>query len=126
MDKARATGHSPGFADVAIAAPAGSHNLTVLTRNLRHFVPLVIPATDPFERLPRPSGLLYDAASEHRTKAVFPLAWAVRLFRRKPQPGAHDWTLRKVNEMGGADGRRRRASIARLENAFLPVRLAGD
>ena len=52
MDKARATGHSPGFADVAIAATAGSHSLTVLTRNLRHFVPLGIPATDPFARLP--------------------------------------------------------------------------
>ena len=52
MDKARAAGHSPGFADVAIAATAGSHGLTVLTRNLRHFAPLGIPANDPFERLP--------------------------------------------------------------------------
>ena len=52
MDKARATGRSPGFADLAIAATADSRNLTVLTRNLRHFVPLEIPATDPFESLP--------------------------------------------------------------------------
>ncbi len=52
MDQARATGNSPGFADVAIAATAGSRGLTVLTRNLRHFVPLGVPATDPFERLP--------------------------------------------------------------------------
>ena len=52
MDKARATGQSPGFADLAIAATAGSRNLTVLTRNLRHFVPLNISAIDPFEALP--------------------------------------------------------------------------
>ena len=52
MDKARTTGHSPGFADVAIAATAGNHGLTVLTLNLRHFGPLGIPANDPFERLP--------------------------------------------------------------------------
>jgi len=52
MDKARTTGHSPGFADLAIAATAGSRHLTVLTRNLRHFRPLDIPAADPFDRLP--------------------------------------------------------------------------
>ncbi len=52
MDKARATGQSPGFADLAIAATAVSRNLTVLTRNLRHFAPLDIPAVDPFEALP--------------------------------------------------------------------------
>ena len=52
MDKARATGQSPGFADLAIAATAGSRNLTALTRNLRHFAPLQMPATDPFESLP--------------------------------------------------------------------------
>ena len=65
MDKARATGHSPGFADVAIAATAGSPS-PVETR----------PSCD--ARSPR------------------------------------------------ADGRRRWANIARVENAFLPVRLAGD
>ena len=48
MDKARAMGLSPGFADLAIAATAESRNLTVLTRNLRHFAPLDIGAIDPF------------------------------------------------------------------------------
>lgn len=52
MDRARATGQSPGFADLAIAATARSRNLTVLTRNLRHFTPLDIGAVDPFEALP--------------------------------------------------------------------------
>ena len=52
MDKARATGRSPGFADLAIAATAGSRNLTVLTRNLRHFAPLDIRAINPFGALP--------------------------------------------------------------------------
>ena len=52
MDEARATGHSPGFADLAIAATAGSRDLTVLTRNLRHFAPLDVRAINPFESLP--------------------------------------------------------------------------
>ena len=52
MDRARATGQAPGFADLAIAATAGVRNLTVLTRNVRHFVPLDIPAINPFELLP--------------------------------------------------------------------------
>ena len=52
MDRARATGQAPGFADLAIAATAGVHDLTVLTRNLRHFAPLGIPAHDPFRSLP--------------------------------------------------------------------------
>ena len=52
MDKARATGRSPGFADLAIAATAGSRNLKVLTRNLRHFTPLDVRAVNPFEALP--------------------------------------------------------------------------
>ncbi len=51
-DRARASGHAPGFADIAIAATAASRNLTILTRNLRHFLPLGVPALDPFERLP--------------------------------------------------------------------------
>ena len=53
MDRARATGHSPGFADLAIAATAGVHGLTVLTRNVRHFAPLDIATHDPFVSLPR-------------------------------------------------------------------------
>ena len=52
MDRARATGQAPGFADLAIAATAGAHDLTVLTRNVRHFAPLDIPSFDPFESLP--------------------------------------------------------------------------
>lgn len=52
MDKAREAGHSPGFADVAIAATAESQGLTVLTRNLRHFAPIGIAAIDPFQTLP--------------------------------------------------------------------------
>ena len=51
-DKARVAGHSPGFADVAIAATAGRHGMTILTRNLRHLTPLGIPAIDPFKTLP--------------------------------------------------------------------------
>ena len=52
LDEARA--HQPGFEDIAIAATASVHRLTVLTRNLRHFEPLGIPVIDPFERLPSP------------------------------------------------------------------------
>ena len=51
-DKARAAGHLPDSADVAIAATAGHHGMTTLTRNLRPFTPLDIPAIDPFETLP--------------------------------------------------------------------------
>jgi toxin FitB len=51
-DLARAHGHSPGFADIAIAATARQHNLTILTRNERHFIPLEVRAVDPFRRLP--------------------------------------------------------------------------
>lgn len=52
MDRARAAGQAPGFAELAIAATAGVHDLTVLTRNVRHFAPLDIPAFNPFESLP--------------------------------------------------------------------------
>lgn len=51
-DRARGQGHAPGFADVVIAATAHLHGLTILTRNLRHFVPLDVPTHDPFARLP--------------------------------------------------------------------------
>ena len=53
-DHARAAGHNPGFADIAIAAIAVNHHLVVLTRNLRHFTPLDIPVHDPFDILPQP------------------------------------------------------------------------
>ncbi len=52
MDRACATGHSPGFADIAIAATASSRGLTVLTRNLRHFEPLDVRSINPFDSLP--------------------------------------------------------------------------
>ncbi|MBF6567986.1 MAG: type II toxin-antitoxin system VapC family toxin [Candidatus Binataceae bacterium] len=51
-DRARSKGHAPGFADVAIAATASAHSLIVLTRNMRHFLPLEIPVHNPFETLP--------------------------------------------------------------------------
>ena len=55
-DRARAAGQAPGFADVAIAATATNRNLIILTRNLRHFRPLQIPALDPFKALPHSPG----------------------------------------------------------------------
>lgn len=50
LDRARA--HRPGFEDIAIAATAQAHGLTVLTRNLRHFAPLGVSVLDPFQGLP--------------------------------------------------------------------------
>lgn len=50
MDAARA--HQPGFADIAIAATAKAHGLTILTRNIRHFAPLGVPVHDPFQSVP--------------------------------------------------------------------------
>lgn len=46
-DHALAAGRHPGFADVAIAAVAGVHDLTILTLNARHFEPLGIAHFDP-------------------------------------------------------------------------------
>jgi predicted nucleic acid-binding protein len=51
-DHARAQGHAPGFADVAIAATARAHGLTILSRNLRHFTPLGVAVLDPFAGQP--------------------------------------------------------------------------
>jgi toxin FitB len=50
-DLARARGHAPGFADIAIAATARRHELTILTRNERHFAPLGVAVIDPFRTL---------------------------------------------------------------------------
>jgi toxin FitB len=50
LDEARA--HQPGFEDIAIAATAQVHGLTVLTRNMRHFEPLGVRVLDPFVALP--------------------------------------------------------------------------
>jgi predicted nucleic acid-binding protein len=51
-DLARGRGHSPGFADVAIAATARRHDLTVLSRNTRHFAPMDVAVIDPFQNFP--------------------------------------------------------------------------
>ena len=51
-DRARSKGQSPGFPDLAIAATAATHELTVLTGNLRHFTPLGVQAHNPFDVLP--------------------------------------------------------------------------
>ena len=51
-DLARSKGRSPGLADIIIAATARRHTLTILTRNLRHFVSLGVTAVDPYDGLP--------------------------------------------------------------------------
>jgi hypothetical protein len=51
-DRASAIGRTPGFADLAIAGIAEARGLTILTRNLRHFAPLGVPARDPYDSLP--------------------------------------------------------------------------
>jgi hypothetical protein len=51
-DLARGHGHSPGFADIAIAAAASRHDLTILSRNERHFVPMDVVVLELFEKLP--------------------------------------------------------------------------
>ena len=51
-DLARGRGHSPGFADIAFAATARLHGLTILSRNERHFAPMDIAVIDPFRGLP--------------------------------------------------------------------------
>src|SRR5215475_3937557 len=51
-DLARSRGHSPGFAAIAIAATARRHDLTILSRNERHFVPMDIAVVDLFQKLP--------------------------------------------------------------------------
>lgn len=54
LDRSRA--HSPGFDDIAIAATAGAHGLTVLTANERHFEPLGVRYINPLVSLPAPPG----------------------------------------------------------------------
>jgi len=51
-DRARGLGQAPGFADIIIAATARRHQLTILSRNLRHFEPLGVAVLDPFAALP--------------------------------------------------------------------------
>lgn len=55
-DHARGRGQDPGLADLAIAATAAACGYTILTRNLRHFAPLGIPALDPYETIPEDIG----------------------------------------------------------------------
>ena len=52
-DLARGRGYSPGFGDVAIAATARRHGLTILSRNARGFIPMDVTVIDPFAELPR-------------------------------------------------------------------------
>jgi toxin FitB len=51
-DLARGRGHTPGLADVIIAATARQHDLVILSRNERHFAPLDAIVVDPFRQLP--------------------------------------------------------------------------
>jgi predicted nucleic acid-binding protein len=51
-DLARGRGHSPGFADVIIAATARRHDLTILSCNVRHFAPMDAAVIDIFQELP--------------------------------------------------------------------------
>ena len=51
-DLAPGRGHAPGFADIAIAATARRHDLTILSRNARHFASMDAAVVDPFQKLP--------------------------------------------------------------------------
>lgn len=51
-DRARGRGQAPGLADVIIAATARHHELTILSRNIRHLEPLGVAVLDPFAKLP--------------------------------------------------------------------------
>jgi toxin FitB len=51
-DRARGLGHTPGLADIIIAATAQHRGLTILSRNLRHLEPLGVAVVDPFVKLP--------------------------------------------------------------------------
>jgi len=52
MDKARACGLTPGFADIATAATASGNDVTSLTRNVCHSQPFGIIVVNPFETVP--------------------------------------------------------------------------
>jgi toxin FitB len=51
-DLARSRGRPTGLADVIIAATARQHDLTILSRNARHFSPMDAAVIDPFQQLP--------------------------------------------------------------------------
>ena len=52
LDQASGRGGNPGFEDAAIAATAFRANLTVVTRNIRHFQLMDVAVIDPFDTLP--------------------------------------------------------------------------
>ena len=52
LARARAAGVDPGMEDALVAAAADARGMVVLTRNLRHFLPMGVTALDPFEALP--------------------------------------------------------------------------
>jgi toxin FitB len=60
IDAARSAGHAPGFADIAIAATAEAHGLTILTLNRKHFDPLGGSTLNPFDALPPLPGVRAD------------------------------------------------------------------
>jgi hypothetical protein len=47
--RAIAAGHDPGMADAVIAGIAKAHDLVILTRNAKHFLPLGAAASSPDE-----------------------------------------------------------------------------
>ena len=52
--KALCAGHDPGMADALIAGTAVMHDLVILTRNARHFLPFGVPVSTPAEAAKRP------------------------------------------------------------------------
>jgi hypothetical protein len=52
LARARAAGVEPGLEDAMVAAAGETGGMVVLTRNLRHFLPMGVTALDPFEALP--------------------------------------------------------------------------
>jgi predicted nucleic acid-binding protein len=57
LARAEAAGVEPGMEDALVAAAADTRGMIVLTRNLRHFLPMAVAAIDPFEALPDTFGL---------------------------------------------------------------------
>jgi len=55
LERVRGMGQAPGFPDIAIAATAQAYDLTLLTRNTRHFIFMGVRVHDPFVRLPSDS-----------------------------------------------------------------------
>jgi predicted nucleic acid-binding protein len=52
LARARANGVDVGVEDALIAATADLNRMAVLTRNARHFEPMGVVHTNPFDRLP--------------------------------------------------------------------------